>query len=70
VKESKARKRKRIHAETVIAIRVKNGTMPHAWELTCADCGGQARDYHHEDYDKPMKVVPLCRSCHKKRHRQ
>lgn len=36
----------------------------------CQKCGcpseGRALDGHHEDYSKPLEVIWLCRSCHKK----
>ena len=35
----------------------------------CIDCGTIACDYHHENYLFPLEVVPLCRSCHIKRHK-
>ena len=44
--------------------------MPPAKECTCADCGKQATHYHHESYAEQdrLNVIPLCGSCHKKRH--
>jgi hypothetical protein len=36
----------------------------------CAMCGGRSEQGHHEDYSKPLEVVWLCRSCHKRRHAQ
>lgn len=37
-------------------------------ESPCQDCGGSAVDLHHEDYERPLDVVPLCEGCHFKRH--
>lgn len=37
-------------------------------QLPCADCGLASAEMHHEDYDKPLEIVWLCRSCHLKRH--
>lgn len=35
----------------------------------CEDCLEERRlSAHHEDYEKPLKVVWLCSSCHKIRH--
>lgn len=32
----------------------------------CSACGAEAKyiDGHHHDYDKPLEVIWLCRSCH------
>ena len=34
----------------------------------CERCGKEKTDAHHPDYSKPLEVVWLCRSCHKKEH--
>ena len=34
----------------------------------CEDCNDKAQERHHEDYDKPLEVVLLCKKCHNKRH--
>lgn len=41
-----------------------------ARKCKCADCGKRAAELHHESYepDKWLAVVPLCHSCHRKRH--
>ena len=31
------------------------------------DCGKQAHEYDHRDYDKPLEVEPTCKSCNSKR---
>ena len=47
---------------------VTTGQMPAAKELQCTRCANPAKDYHHEDYTKPLNVEPLCRSCHSIEH--
>ena len=35
----------------------------------CSKCGEKGFiDAHHENYDKPLEVMWLCRSCHKLHH--
>ena len=35
----------------------------------CQVCGRETRTYgHHKDYSKPLKVIWVCASCHKKIH--
>lgn len=46
---------------------IRRGELPKASALHCADCGGQASDYDHRDYNKPLDVQPVCRSCNKLR---
>lgn len=47
------------------AVRIKRITKPSI----CSKCGIYGRIYgHHEDYCKPLCVVWLCQSCHRKRH--
>ncbi|MBW1931449.1 MAG: hypothetical protein JRI56_00180 [Deltaproteobacteria bacterium] len=37
----------------------------------CEECGLPAETQaHHEDYNKPLEVDWLCRSCHRQRHKQ
>lgn len=39
--------------------------------LTCTLCHKKGKlEAHHEDYDKPLDIVWLCRSCHGKRHQE
>lgn len=34
----------------------------------CADCGAPETEGHHDDYAKPLEVVWLCRTHHRRRH--
>ena len=33
----------------------------------CVDCGSQATDFDHRDYNKPLEVEPVCRGCNIRR---
>lgn len=56
---------KRAHA--VVSAAVKCGLLPRACEQNCVDCGRTAQVYEHRDYNQPLVVEPVCRSCNKKR---
>ena len=49
---------------------IRHAVLPPAKECICADCGNQAKHYHHESYAEQdrLNVVPLCSRCHKLRH--
>lgn len=35
----------------------------------CQDCGIMlVEQMHHKDYSEPLKIIWLCKNCHKKRH--
>ena len=46
---------------------IKDGIIPPVKELNCLDCGCKAQIYDHKDYNKPLEVEPVCRSCNRKR---
>jgi hypothetical protein len=54
-------------AHKAVSLSIKRGELPKASTLICVDCGTQARDYDHRDYNKPLDVAPVCRPCNKKR---
>jgi len=46
-----------------------NYYIPIPKDTICAICKlNKAVDRHHEDYNKPLDVIFLCRSCHRKEH--
>jgi len=55
-------------ARQKVQYAIRSGKLPRAKECICFDCNNQASHYHHEDYLKPLEVIPLCNSCHRKRH--
>lgn len=47
----------------------KDGLLRPAKEFSCVDCGAGAEHYDHRDYNRPLDVVPVCRSCNLHRGR-
>lgn len=54
-------------ASGLVQVEIKAGRLPHPSTLTCADCNGPASEYEHRDYNKPLSVEPICRSCNHRR---
>jgi post-segregation antitoxin (ccd killing protein) len=58
------------HAQKMLALAINHGDLIPA--ANCQKCGAAPKnrqlDGHHPDYSKPLEVVWLCRSCHKKEH--
>lgn len=59
--------KQKAHLKVLNAVRY--GKLPKASTLQCDMCSGSAEQYHHEDYSKPLDVIPLCRFCHGEIHR-
>jgi len=57
-------------AHQKVQYAIRSGKLPKSSECMCNDCGKAANQYHHEDYSKPLEVIPLCKQCHVKRHDQ
>lgn len=68
VHDYRARNKDTVRAAAKLHLAIADGTMPSASKLNCDICGRQAQDYHHPDYSKPLDVIPLCRSCHRRLH--
>lgn len=54
-------------AWNAVSAAVKRGDLSPATSQVCVDCGEPATHYDHRDYNKPLDVQPVCRSCNKKR---
>jgi len=53
----------REEAMTEVAKAIRDGRLSHPSELSCSDCHGQATEYDHRDYRRPLDVDPVCRRC-------
>jgi hypothetical protein len=53
-------------AKLVVAKAIRQGTLVR---LSCQVCGSQPAQAHHDDYNKQLDVIWLCRSHHGERHR-
>jgi len=49
-----------------MAKAVREGKLPRIKTRKCVGCDCVANVYHHDDYSRPMWVVPLCYACHGK----
>lgn len=59
--------KKRMTAHNAVARAIKNGKLIRK---PCCRCGNEKSVAHHEDYNKPLKVMWLCQPCHKQRHKE
>lgn len=57
----------RDRASLAVARAIREGKLPHPSGLQCVDCAADAMEYEHRDYNKPLVVVPICRSCNLRR---
>lgn len=60
-------------AGNIVIVAVRAGKLTRAAEYFCFVCGtsadqGATMEYHHVDYSKPLEVIPVCSSCHKRWH--
>ena len=58
----------KVSAQRLVQYRVKTHAWPKAEFFLCAECNDKATHYHHEHYEQPTSVEPLCQKCHSKRH--
>ena len=54
-------------ATRAVVKQIRQGLLPKAKDCLCVDCGNPAFDYDHWDYNRPLDVQPVCRSCNRKR---
>lgn len=66
-RETVDKKRFRARALVRYAILAGKLTVPNS----CVECGTMTKlECHHSDYEQPLKVIFLCRECHKRIHRK
>lgn len=56
----------RMRAGSAVACAINRGDLARATEFVCA-CGKPAEQYDHRDYNRPLEVEPVCRSCNVRR---
>ena len=44
---------------------IAGGGIGRPTEFECVDCGKPAAEYDHRDYNKPLEIEPVCRSCNR-----
>jgi hypothetical protein len=54
-------------AHRKVKYAITQGNLAPVQKMKCLDCGCQAEIYDHKDYNKPLEVEPVCRSCNRKR---
>lgn len=59
--------RKKDNCRSYAGVYVRKGKLPRQ---PCEKCGNEKAEMHHEDYDKPLEVIWLCRTCHLDLHTQ
>lgn len=59
------RNRHKRNARDRVAYAVRTGKLKR---LPCDKCGNEKSEAHHTDYNKPLEVIWLCKSCHSELH--
>jgi len=67
--EWKKKNKKKVNAHGLISRQILKGKIPKPTLLKCSFCGLKAKEYHHEDYNIPNFVLPVCKKCHIEVHR-
>src|SRR5690348_5416393 len=57
--------KKKDNARSYAYVYFKRGKLH---KIPCECCGSPKSQMHHEDYDKPLEVIWLCRPCHMRLH--
>ena len=66
------RRHRRLHPDRRVARQAVNNAVRDGKivRTPCERCGNPQSQGHHADYSKPLEVVWLCFSCHRKEHGQ
>ncbi len=57
--------RKAIRAHEIVKLEILMGRLK---KQPCEECKNPVAEAHHEDYDKPLKIIWLCRTHHQRLH--
>ena len=57
--------KKKANARSYLNVYIKRGKVI---KQNCHECNSPITEGHHEDYNKPLDVIWLCRECHWKLH--
>lgn len=63
----RAKDRQKDHARQLVRRSVQSGQLI---KKACEHCGDPSTEAHHRDYSKPLEVVWLCFTCHRREHGQ
>ena len=50
-------------ARALVEFHVDTNRIPRPDSMPCHDCGFMAEFYEHRNYNKPLHIAPICRSC-------
>ncbi len=59
--------KKKANARSYLNVYIKRGKIQ---KESCSNCGEPVAEAHHEDYNKPLDVIWLCRICHLNYHKE
>jgi hypothetical protein len=59
--------RKKANARAYVNVYLRRGVIQ---KMPCSICGAENAEKHHHDYDKPLEILWVCRSCHLKLHKE
>lgn len=54
-------------AHSIVAAAIRAGELPPPFGCKCADCDSPATEYDHRDYNAPLSVDAVCRTCNRRR---
>lgn len=57
----------KMRASAALKYAIKAGRLADPKTLMCVDCGSRACGYDHRNYNYPLRVAPVCKSCNWRR---
>lgn len=56
-----------VYCGNLVSRAIASGHLRRPDCFRCVDCGKPATQYEHRDYNRPLKVDPVCRTCNRRR---